>query len=259
MALRLGVFLYGAVCYLIFFGTFLYAIGFIGNWVVPKTMDSGPQGPFMQALVINAILLGIFALQHSVMARQSFKRALTKIVPEAAERSTYVLMSSFALILLFWQWEPMGGVLWDVQNSTGRMALSAVYLSGILIVLVATFLINHFDLFGLRQVFFYLRGQEYQPLRFRVQGPYRHVRHPLYVGWLITFWVTPTMTGAHLLFALATTAYILIAIQFEEKDLVRIHGSHYENYKRTVPMIVPSLTPKHRSQVEEAASAKPAG
>ena len=209
---RAAIFAYGLVCYLVFFGTFLYAIGFIGNWVVPKTMDSGIQGPFMQALAINAALLGIFAIQHSWMARRSFKAALTKIIPEPAERSTYVLLSSLALILLFWQWRLMGGVLWDVQNATARMALSGVLLVGFGIVLITTFLINHFDLFGLRQVWIHLKGEQYKPLGFRTPGPYKHVRHPLYVGWLIAFWATPTMTGAHLVFALATTAYIMIAI-----------------------------------------------
>ena len=256
---RAAVFAYGLVCYLVFFGTFLYAIGFIGNWVVPKTMDSGPQDPFGTALIINVLLLGVFAVQHSVMARPSFKRALTRVIPEAAERSTYVLMSSLALILLFWQWQPMGGVLWDVQDPTLRLALSAVYLSGIGIVLVATFLINHFDLLGLRQVWVHLKGQKYEPLPFRTPGPYKHVRHPLYVGWLITFWVTPTMTGAHLLFAIVTTAYILVAIQFEEKDLVRFLGSDYENYRRTVPMIIPSLAPKYRSGIDGGTRAKTTG
>ena len=255
---RIAVFTYGLVCYLVFFGTFLYAIGFIGNWVVPKTMDPGPQGPFGTALLINALLLGIFAVQHSVMARQSFKQAMTRIIPEAAERSTYVLMSSLALILLFWQWRPMGGVLWDVQDPTLRLVPSGVYLGGIAIVLVATFLINHFDLFGLRQVWVHLKGGRYDPLPFRTPGPYKHVRHPLYVGWLIAFWVTPTMTGAHLLFAVGTTAYILLAIQFEEKDLVQFYGSRYENYRRTVPMIVPSLTPKVPAEIERA-RAKTAG
>ena len=214
-------------------------------------MDSGAQGPFLQALAINAALLGIFAIQHSWMARRSFKAALTKIIPAPAERSTYVLMSSLALILLFWQWQPMGGVLWDVQNPTARLALSGIYLSGIGIVLIATFLINHFDLFGLRQVWMYLKGQNYVPLGFRTPGPYKHVRHPLYVGWLITFWVTPTMTGAHLLFAVATTAYILIAIQLEEKDLVYYLGDRYETYRQTVPMIIPSLTAKRMEAADE--------
>ena len=252
---RAAIFAYGLVCYLVFFGTFLYAIGFIGNWVVPKTMDSGIQGPFMQALAINAALLGIFAIQHSWLARRSFKAALTKVIPEPAERSTYVLLSSLALILLFWQWQPMGGVLWDVQNATARMALSGLLLVGFGIVLITTFLINHFDLFGLRQVWIHLKGEQYKPLGFRTPGPYKHVRHPLYVGWLIAFWATPTMTGAHLVFALATTAYIMIAIQLEERDLVHFLGDRYGTYRQTVPMIIPSIRPKRIDAAEAQAKA----
>ena len=222
-----------------------------GNWVVPKSMDSGTQGPFLQALAINAALLGIFAISHSVMARRSFKAALTKIIPEPAERSTYVLISSLTLILLFWQWQPMGGVLWDVQNPTARMALSGLLLAGFGIVLIASFLSNHFDLFGLRQVWMYLKGEKYKPLGFRTPGPYKHVRHPLYVGWLIAFWATPTMTGAHLVFAIATTAYIMVAIRFEEKDLVHYLGDRYETYRQTVPMIIPSITAKRIDAADE--------
>lgn len=253
------IFLYGVVCYATFFATFLYAIGFVGDFGVPKTMDSGAQGPAIEALAINTVLLGIFAVQHSLMARHSFKRVLTKIIPEPAERSTYVLMSSLALILLFWQWQPMGDVIWDVGHPIPRIAIMGLYLSGILIVLISTFLINHFDLFGLRQVYLHLKGEEYTALGFRTPGPYKHVRHPLYVGWVITFWATPTMTGAHLLFAVATTAYILIAIGFEEKDLVAFHGSRYEDYQRTVPMIIPSLRPKTGPEMEPDAQAKAAG
>jgi methanethiol S-methyltransferase len=237
---RISVFLYGLVCYAMFFGTFLYAVGFIGNLFVPKSIDSSPQEPLLQALLINVLLLGAFAVQHSLMARPFFKERWTKIVPKEAERSTYVLFSSLALILMFWQWQPMGGVIWDVQDPVARGLLLSLFGLGWLLVLASTFLINHFDLFGLRQVTLYLLGREYTRLPFKTPGLYKFVRHPLYVGWLFTFWATPTMTAAHLVFALATTAYILIAIQWEERDLVGEHGRVYENYRRSVPMLIPS-------------------
>ena len=235
---RIVAFLYGVVCYLAFFATFLYAIGFIGNFVVPKSIDSGPHRSFTYALAVNAALLGLFAIQHSLMARQWFKRAWTRLVPAAVERSTYVLFSSVALLVLFWKWEPMGRVVWSVNSGTGQILLYVLYAVGWLTVLVATFLINHFDLFGLRQVWLYLRGIPYTPLQFRTPGLYRIVRHPLYVGWLLVFWSAPLMTVAHLVFAIATTAYILLAIQFEERDLVRLHAE-YAEYRRRVPMLVP--------------------
>jgi len=180
----------------------------------------------------------LFAIQHSLMARQWFKRAWTRLVPAAVERSTYVLFSSVALLVLFWKWEPMGRVVWNVESGTGQILLYVLYAVGWLTVLVATFLINHFDLFGLRQVWLYLRGIPYTPLQFRTPGLYRIVRHPLYVGWLLVFWSAPLMTVAHLVFAIATTAYILLAIQFEERDLVRLHAE-YAEYRRRVPMLVP--------------------
>ena len=237
---KILVFTYGVICYAIFFGTFLYAAGFIGNIFVPKSIDSGAAVPTWVALLSNAALLGLFAVQHSVMARPGFKKLVTKIIPAAAERSTYVLLSSICLILLFAYWQPLGGVVWEVQNQTARILLYALFAFGWLLVLVTTFLINHFDLFGLRQVWLYLRGKEYQPLGFVTPGPYKHVRHPLYVGWLFAFWATPVMTVAHLVFALATTAYILIAIRLEERDLMDIHGEAYKTYRRQVPMLIPA-------------------
>ncbi|ACK64112.1 putative integral membrane protein [Rippkaea orientalis PCC 8801] len=238
---RITAFLYGLVSYIIFFITFLYAIGFLGNILVPKSIDSPSQIPLTQALMINLALLTVFALQHSVMARQSFKNWWTKIIPQPIERSTYVLFSSLALILLFWQWQPMGGIVWNLQNSIGRIILLSLFGFGWLLVLISTFLINHFDLFGLRQVYLYLRGETYIPLKFSTPGLYKIVRHPLYVGWFFAFWMTPTMTIAHLVFAIVTTLYILIAIQLEERDLISIHGEDYETYRRQVPMIIPFL------------------
>ncbi len=239
MTKRILVFVYGSLAYLVFLGTFLYAIGFIGGFAVPTRLDGPGRGPVASALAINAALLTLFALQHSVMARPWFKDAWTRIVPEPAERSTYVLLSSLALILLFWQWRPMGGVVWSVEDPTGRFVLRGLFGFGWALVLMCTFLINHFDLFGLRQIWLHLIGKPYTRLRFVTPGPYRLVRHPLYVGWLFAFWATPTMTVAHLVFAVATTAYILVAIQLEERDLVREHGNAYEQYRQGVPMLLP--------------------
>ena len=239
MLKRIATFIYGLLCYLLFFGTFLYAVGFIGNFFVPKSIDSGRTGSLAWALLIDAGLLTLFAVQHSVMARPGFKTMWTRLVPKPAERSTYVLLSSLALILLFWQWQPIGGEVWSVQTPAIRYALYGLCAAGWLIVLGSTFLINHFDLFGLRQVFLFLRGKEYTQLKFGTPMFYRHVRHPLYLGWLLAFWSTPTMTVAHLVFSIATTAYILVAIQLEEKDLIDVHGDEYRRYKKQVPMILP--------------------
>ena len=241
MLKRILFFAYGSFSYLIFLGTFLYAIGFIGNFGVPRTLDGAASGPLLVSFAIDAGLLTLFAVQHSVMARKWFKQWWTRIVPQPIERSTYVLFSSVALILLFALWRPLGGVVWSVEDATGRLVLRGLFAFGWTLVLVSTFLINHFDLFGLRQVWRYLLGQPCNTLRFATPGPYRLVRHPLYVGWLFAFWMTPVMTFAHLLFSIATTAYILLAIQFEERDLVREHGETYEEYRRSVPMLFPSF------------------
>jgi protein-S-isoprenylcysteine O-methyltransferase Ste14 len=253
---RIAFFTYGSLSYLIFLGSFLYAIGFIGNFGVPTTLDGTPTGPLGVAVLIDVGLLTLFAVQHSVMARKWFKDWWTRIVPKPLERSTYVLFSSLALILMFWLWQPLGGVIWSIEDPFGRIVLRVLFGFGWSLVLLSTFLINHFDLFGLRQVWLYLRDQPYTAMRFGTPGPYRLVRHPLYVGWLFAFWSTPTMTLAHLLFSAATTAYILIAIQLEERDLVREHGETYEAYRRSVPMLIPFTRRNRDSELPEQISMK---
>ena len=241
--MRFLFFLYGVICYGIFFGTFLYAIGFVGNFIVPKSMDSGADGTFTEALIINVLLLGVFAVQHSVMARKGFKELWTKVIPEVIERSTYVLLSSLALLLLFWQWRPMGDVIWDVSGSNLGTMLIAISLVGWLLVLVSTFLINHFELFGLKQVFFNLKGRESTYGEFKTPGIYKFVRHPIYFGFTVAFWATPIMTVAHLIYAVATLGYVIIGIFLEERDLVATFGDEYKEYKSQVSMLIP-LPPK---------------
>jgi methanethiol S-methyltransferase len=235
---RVSIFAYGVISYAIFFATFLYAVGFVGNFVVPRTLDGERAMDLTMALLIDLGLLGLFAVQHSVMARPAFKRWFTKWVPESAERSTYVLLSSLALIAMFAWWQPLGGEVWNVTSPVREM-LWGGFAFGWLLVLISTFLINHFDLFGLRQVWLQLMGKPYTHLEFRTPGPYSYVRHPLYVGWFFAFWCTPTMTVSHLVFAIATTGYILVAIQLEERDLVAHFGKTYTKYQERVPMLVP--------------------
>jgi protein-S-isoprenylcysteine O-methyltransferase Ste14 len=232
--------LYGIASYGVFLGVFLYAIGFIGGFLTPTRLDAVPTRPFWEALAIDLGLLGLFAVQHSVMARPAFKRWWTRFVPTAVERSTYVLLSSLALIALFAWWQPMGGIVWETTGAV-RTAVVTLYLFGWALLLYTTFLIDHFDLFGLKQVWRRSKGAQYQPPQFYTPSLYRLVRHPLYVGWLTIFWAAPTMTVAHLVFALATTAYILIAIQLEERDLVAAFGDRYVSYRRSTPMLIPRL------------------
>lgn len=236
---RILTFLYGTASYLVFLGTFLYSIGFIGDFGVPKAMDSPGAADWTSALLIDACLLSLFAVQHSVMARPWFKRLLTKVVPVAIERSTYVLASSLALIAMYWKWQPLGGVVWETAGILSAL-IYGVYAFGWTLVLFATCVINHFDLFGLRQVWRNLQRKPQAALQFTTPWLYRVVRHPLYVGWLLVFWSAPTMTMTHLFFASMTTAYILVAIQFEERDLIATHPE-YAEYRKQVPMIVPGL------------------
>ncbi|MEM8984182.1 MAG: methanethiol S-methyltransferase [Pseudomonadota bacterium] len=236
---------YGLISYAVFFAVFLYSIGFIGNLWVPKSIDSAPTMGLVPALLINMALLGVFAVQHSLMARPFFKRAWTKIIPQALERSTYVLASSIAMIVLFVGWQPMGGVIWEFGSGFASTLMLVIYAAGWGLLLYSTFAIDHFDLFGLRQVWLHFRGRPYEPPKFVQPALYRVVRHPLYVGWLLIFWATPTMTVAHLVFAVLTTVYILLAIQWEEADLIREHAE-YANYQREVPMLIPRVSPRQK-------------
>jgi methanethiol S-methyltransferase len=236
---RFIAFLYGLVSYVIFFASFLYAIGFVEGFLVPKTIDSGASTSLTEALIVNLLLMSLFAIQHSVMARPQFKQVWTRLVPKSVERSTYVLFASLALALLCWQWRPMPTVVWNVENHNIAVALIGLSLVGWLIVLTSTFLINHFELFGLHQVANNLTGRPMPAPRFRTPLYYKFVRHPIYLGFVIAFWATPTMTLGHLLFAAVTTAYILVGILLEERDLVDVFGDEYLHYRDRVSMLLP--------------------
>ncbi len=242
---RLLIIGYGIASYLLFVVSFLYAIAFVGNFVVPRTVDSGIAAPIAEAVLVNLLLLSVFAIQHSVMARPWFKDRWTRIVPHAIERSTYVLLSSLALLLLYWQWRTMPAIVWNVESTAGRAILWALFWAGWATVFASTFMINHFDLFGLRQVWLNWRGRPYRELGFQTVMFYRVIRHPIMAGFIVAFWATPTMTAGHLLFAAVSTAYILVAIQLEERDLVDHLGDPYLNYRRRVGMLVPGLHAGH--------------
>jgi methanethiol S-methyltransferase len=247
---RLFVFGYGTIAYLVFFVAILYAIGFVGNFGVPKTIDTDGgmnllpySSSMMFAVLMNSALLGVFAIQHTIMARKPFKRWLTQFIPASAERSTFVLVASVILLATFALWIPMPGIVWQVENAAARMVLTGTYFLGWFLVFFSSFLINHFDLFGLRQVYLELRSQPYRPLVFRTASLYRFVRHPLLLGFLIAFWSAPVMTEGRLLFTVLTTLYIFVGIQFEERDLAAEHGESYRRYQRRVPMVIPYMPP----------------
>ncbi len=236
---KLLAFVYGVLAYVLFLGTFLYAIAFVGNLPVPITVDKGNSASTISAIVIDAMLLGFFAVQHSVMARYEFKQRWTRVVTWYLERSTYVLAATIALALLLWQWRPIPGIVWDLRGTAVGSVLSVTFWIGWAILLLSTFLIDHFELFGLEQVWIYVKGREFHRPEFRTPLFYQWVRHPIYLGFLIAFWSAPAMTIGHLLFSIATTGYLLVGIYFEEKDLVRTYGDAYLEYKRQVPMLIP--------------------
>jgi methanethiol S-methyltransferase len=241
LAMRLLTLCYGGISYLIFFGTFLYAVGFVSGYVVPKTVDTGPASSLTTALLVNLVLMSIFAVQHSGMARQGFKKLFTRFASPAIERSTYVLLTSLALILLFWQWQPMPAVVWHIEDPALAGVVTAGGFLGWLMVLYSTFLISHFELFGLTQVVSHFAGRMVEPMKFKTPGLYRLIRHPIYLGFIIAFWSTPMMTLGHLLFAAVTTAYIFVGIYLEERDLVAMFGQEYRRYREKVAMLVPGI------------------
>jgi methanethiol S-methyltransferase len=248
---------YGAVCYVMFLAAFLYAIGFVGNIAVPRSIDAAVAAPIGESVAVNVLLLGLFAVQHSVMARPAFKRWWTRFVPPSIERSTYVLLASLALILLFWQWRTMPEVIWNVTSPAGRLGLRVLFWLGWATVLAGTFMINHFDLFGLRQVYLAWRGQPYTDIGFRTPLLYRLVRHPIMLGFIVAFWATPKMTAGHLLFAIATTGYIAIAVQLEERDLVAAIGAQYREYRGRVRMLLP--WPRRHTETTVPSAERPLG
>ncbi len=238
---RIGFFAYGVLCHVLFLATFVYMACFVGSFFVPKTIDSSPSGSVAGAIAINLLLIALFGLQHSIMARPGFKRVWTRFIPKPIERSTYVLFSCIVTGVLMWQWQAIDITIWDVQEQPARTLLWGLFAAGWLLVPVVTLLINHFDLFGTRQVWLYLRGREYTSLPFRTPLFYKYVRHPLYIGWALAFWATPTMTLGHLLFAGALTFYMAVAAIIEERDLVDHFGRDYADYQKRVPMFVPGL------------------
>jgi len=236
---RVVVFLYGLLSYIFFLGVFLYAIGFVGNIQVPKSIDGAVTDPIGTAILINTLILGLFAIQHTIMARPRFKSMITNIIPQAAERSTFVLATNIIFVILFWQWRPMGGTVWSIESTMWGAILHVVFWAGWGIVLISTFLIDHFDLFGLKQVTHYLQKKNAKPPYFREHSLYKVVRHPIMLGFVIAFWSTPTMGTGRLFFAAMCTGYILVGLTFEERDLVKHHGELYLNYARRVPMLIP--------------------